>query len=202
LQCSNCLVQAYAPTVPTIGWLSLGTELSVWSALEGFRSGLADLGYTEGKNIRVQRYADGNADRLSALTGELVSLGATIIAYHTTAIRAVHDTAPNVPIVPEPLFSFLIPSCPLPCSTAPQAFSRPDRVLSQAGARRAGRSSAATCYEGPTTDSAAQSWRPSPGCSRRTSHRRGRSQANRSFRRPPPYRSRFAHRFQYAVFRS
>jgi hypothetical protein len=58
------------------------------------------------------------------------------------------------------------------------------------------------CYEGPTTDSAAQSWRPTPGCSRRTSHRRGRSQANRSFRRPPPYRSRFAHRFQYAVFRS
>jgi putative tryptophan/tyrosine transport system substrate-binding protein len=62
---------------------------------------LADLGYTEGKNIRVlQRYADGNADRLSALTGELVSLGATIIVTaHTTTIRAVHDAAPNVPIV-------------------------------------------------------------------------------------------------------
>ena len=56
-------------TVPTIGWLSLGTELSVRSALEAFRSGLADLGYTEGKNIRVlQRYADGSSDRLSALT--------------------------------------------------------------------------------------------------------------------------------------
>jgi ABC-type uncharacterized transport system substrate-binding protein len=89
------------PTVPTIGWLHLGMEFSIRSILEGFRSGLADLGYTEGKNIRVlQRYADGNADRLSALTGELVSLGATIIVTtHTTTIQAVHDAAPNVPIV-------------------------------------------------------------------------------------------------------
>src|SRR5262245_3178661 len=87
--------------VPTIGWLHLGTELSVGRVLGGFRSGLADLGYTEGKNIRVlQRYADGNVDRLSALTGELVSLGATIIVTnHTTAIRAAHDAAPNIPIV-------------------------------------------------------------------------------------------------------
>jgi hypothetical protein len=92
---------AQQPTVPTIGWLHLGPELSVRSILEGFRSGLADLGYTEGKNIRVlQRYADGNVDRLSALTGELVSLGATIIVTnHTTTIRAVHDAAPNVAIV-------------------------------------------------------------------------------------------------------
>jgi len=87
--------------MPTIGWLSLGTERALRSILEGFRSGLAALGYTEDKNIRVlQRYADGNADRLSALASELVSLGATIIVTsHTTAIRAVHDAAPNVPIV-------------------------------------------------------------------------------------------------------
>jgi putative ABC transport system substrate-binding protein len=87
--------------VPTIGWLYLGTELSVRRVLEGFRSGLADLGYTEGKNVRVlYRFADGNVDRLSALTGELVSLGATIIVTnHTTTIRALHDAAPNVPIV-------------------------------------------------------------------------------------------------------
>ena len=89
------------PTVPTIGWLHLGMEFSIRSIFEGFRSGLAALGYTEDKNIRVlQRYADGNADRLSALASELVSLGATIIVtHHTTGIQAVHDAAPNVPIV-------------------------------------------------------------------------------------------------------
>jgi putative ABC transport system substrate-binding protein len=62
---------------------------------------LADLGYTDGKNIRVlYRYADGSVDRLSALTLESVSLGAkVIVTAGTTAIRAVHDAAPNVPIV-------------------------------------------------------------------------------------------------------
>jgi ABC-type uncharacterized transport system substrate-binding protein len=87
--------------MPTIGWLSLAREPSDRAGVEAFRSGLADLGYTEGENIRVlYRYADGNVDRIPALTSELVSLGATIIVtYSTTAIRAAHDAAPNVPIV-------------------------------------------------------------------------------------------------------
>src|SRR5262245_40704321 len=47
---------------------------------EAFRSGLAALGYKEGDNIRVlYRYADGHAERLSALASELVSLGAMVI---------------------------------------------------------------------------------------------------------------------------
>src|SRR5215475_585131 len=37
---------------------------------------------------------------------------------------------------PTPLFLFFLPVPRFSCSTAPQAFSRPDRVLSQAGARR------------------------------------------------------------------
>jgi putative ABC transport system substrate-binding protein len=95
--------QAHAqqPTMPTIGYLSLGSEVINRPNVEAFRSGLADLGYTEGKNIRLlYRYADLNADRLSALAIELVSLGATVIATAgTTAILAAHDAAPNVPIV-------------------------------------------------------------------------------------------------------
>ena len=92
---------AQQPAMRTIGWLYLGSEPSTQSVIEGFRSGLSDWGYTEGKNIRVlYRYADGSVDRLSALTIESVSLGARIIVTAgTTAIRAVHDAAPNVPIV-------------------------------------------------------------------------------------------------------
>src|SRR5215475_4566996 len=37
---------------------------------------------------------------------------------------------------PTPLFHFFLPVPRFSCSTAPEAFSRPDRVLSQAGARR------------------------------------------------------------------
>ena len=45
--------QAQKPAMPTIGWLYLGSETSVRYVVEAFRSGLADLGYTEGRNIRV-----------------------------------------------------------------------------------------------------------------------------------------------------
>jgi putative tryptophan/tyrosine transport system substrate-binding protein len=92
---------AQQPAMPTIGFLDLSWEHSLQPIIKAFRSGLADLGYTEGKNIRVlYRYADLNVGRLSALAIELVSLGATIIVTSgTTAILAAHDAAPNVPIV-------------------------------------------------------------------------------------------------------
>jgi len=87
--------------MPTIGFLHLGSEHGFRPLVEAFRSGLVDLGYTEGKNIRVlYRYADENVDHLSSLTLELVSLGAMVIVTSgTTSIRAAHDAAPNIPIV-------------------------------------------------------------------------------------------------------
>jgi putative ABC transport system substrate-binding protein len=93
--------QAQQPTIPAIGYLYLGSQRSIQQFIEAFRSGLAALGYTEGKNIRVlYRFADGNADRLSSLTHELVSLGAmVIVTAASTSIQAAHVAAPNVPIV-------------------------------------------------------------------------------------------------------
>ena len=86
---------------PIVGFLSLGSEVSTQAPIEGFRSGLAALGYIEDRNIRVlYRFADGKAERLADLTTELVSLGAKIIVTSsTTAVRAAHSAAPTVPIV-------------------------------------------------------------------------------------------------------
>ena len=86
---------------PVIGFLDLRSERSVQPVIAAFRSGLAELGYNEGENIRVlYRFANERAERLSSLTIELVTLGATIIVTSsTTAIQAVHAAAPNVPIV-------------------------------------------------------------------------------------------------------
>ena len=90
---------AQQPAMRTIGFLHLGSEPV--EIIEAFRSGLVAFGYTEGKNIQVlYRFANGNADQLSGQTHELASLGATVIVTAgTTAIRAAHDAAPNVPIV-------------------------------------------------------------------------------------------------------
>jgi putative tryptophan/tyrosine transport system substrate-binding protein len=86
---------------PIVGFLDLGSERSVQSSIEAFRSGLAALGYVENQNIRVlYRFAEGRAERLSELTKELVSLGArVIVTISTTAIRAAHAAVPTVPIV-------------------------------------------------------------------------------------------------------
>ena len=56
--------------------------------LESFRQGLRDLGYVEGKNIiLVYRYAEGNEDRLGALTAELVREKVDSISSH---LKVVH----------------------------------------------------------------------------------------------------------------
>jgi putative ABC transport system substrate-binding protein len=94
-------VSAQQTAIPVIGFLFLGSERAIQQIAEAFQSGLAALGYREGENIRVlYRFADGNANRLPALAVELVSLGATVIVTAgSTSIQAVHDAAPNVPIV-------------------------------------------------------------------------------------------------------
>jgi putative ABC transport system substrate-binding protein len=108
---SSSRMHAQQSTMPTIGFLDLASERDLQEFVKAFWSGLTALGYTEGKNIRVlYRFADGNADRLSALTLELVSLGATIIVTNgSVAIQAAHAAAPNVPVVswagPDPVWA-------------------------------------------------------------------------------------------------
>jgi putative ABC transport system substrate-binding protein len=84
-----------------VGFLSLSGERESQPIIEAFQSGMAALGYTESKNIRVlYRFANGNAERLSALAVELASLGTiVIVTFGGTSIQAAHEAAPNVPIV-------------------------------------------------------------------------------------------------------
>jgi putative ABC transport system substrate-binding protein len=95
--------------IPVVGYLFLGSQSWNQPFFDAFMSGLVARGYIEGKNIRVlHRFADGHSDRLSALTTELVSLGARVIVTSGgAAIAAAHKAAPSVPIVsligPEPV---------------------------------------------------------------------------------------------------
>src|SRR6266446_4614599 len=48
--------------------------------IESFRRGLRDLGYMEGRNLRIEyRYAEGRPDRLPGLAVELVQLKPDVI---------------------------------------------------------------------------------------------------------------------------
>ncbi len=68
---------------------------------EGFRQGLRDLGYMEGRNITTEaRWSEGSPDRLPALARELVALKPdVIVASSMQAIRAVKDATTTIPIV-------------------------------------------------------------------------------------------------------
>lgn len=63
-----------------IGVLSPISKTAAERNVEALRAGLRELGYTEGRNIRLEiKYADGAIERLPHLAAELVGLGPAVI---------------------------------------------------------------------------------------------------------------------------
>ena len=78
---------AQRPEVPVIGFLSSTTKEGVGSYLVGLARGLAEAGYTEGRNLQIEyRWADDQTEQLPALAANLVKRGVSAIV--TSAIRA------------------------------------------------------------------------------------------------------------------
>jgi ABC-type uncharacterized transport system substrate-binding protein len=85
-----------------VGYLNLSSATKVSSALlEVFRIKLEQLGYVEGKNLKlVVRRADDDYTRLPALAAELVSLAPNVIVSTTTpATAALQHATSSIPIV-------------------------------------------------------------------------------------------------------
>src|SRR3989304_1693636 len=94
---------------------------AVWPhALEGFRQGLRDLGWVEGRNIVVEyRWAEGRFDRLPGLVEELVRLKVDVIVAPTSIYAAAARRATStIPIVfashADPIGSGHVASLPRP----------------------------------------------------------------------------------------
>src|SRR6516165_12013530 len=68
---------------------------------DAFRKGLADLGYIDGQNIRIEyRLSAGDFSRLPAMAEELVRLPVDIIvADGTKSAQIAHEAARTIPIV-------------------------------------------------------------------------------------------------------
>jgi putative ABC transport system substrate-binding protein len=84
-----------------IGFLGLTSASGLASRMEALRAGLRDLGYVEGKNLVIEyRWAEGKAERLPELAGELVRLKVDVIVTHQAAgIRAAKGATTTIPIV-------------------------------------------------------------------------------------------------------
>jgi putative ABC transport system substrate-binding protein len=93
--------QTQAQNTPRVGWIFPGASAGNPTELTGFKQGLLELGYVEGRNIAVEyRFGEYSAERLPELATDLARLNVSVIAaFGNIAIRAVQRAAPVTPIV-------------------------------------------------------------------------------------------------------
>jgi len=95
-------LSAQQPPVQVIGFLSSASLEASQFVLQDFRSGLAQEGYVEGKNVTIEyRFADGQYDRLPALAEDLVHRQVRVVATSggSTSALAIHAATKTIPIV-------------------------------------------------------------------------------------------------------
>jgi putative tryptophan/tyrosine transport system substrate-binding protein len=98
------VARAQQSAVPVIGYLSsgVGPPQPNDPNVSAFRTGLAEAGYFEGKNLAIEyRWGDANLARMRALAAELVNLQvAVLVAVGANASAfAARDATSTIPIV-------------------------------------------------------------------------------------------------------
>jgi putative ABC transport system substrate-binding protein len=87
--------------LPRIGFLGLVTPAALAGPIEALRAGLRELGYVEGKTLRIEyRWAEGRYETLPALAADLVKQKvALILTQGTDGTRAAKLATTTIPIV-------------------------------------------------------------------------------------------------------
>ena len=95
------VVLAQQSAIPVIGVMSPLSIATAARNLAALRNGLRDLGYTEGKNLKIEyRFGDGNPERFTQLLSELVGLKpAVIVVGSNAAVMAAVRATQTIPLI-------------------------------------------------------------------------------------------------------
>jgi putative ABC transport system substrate-binding protein len=90
-----------AGKVYRIGFVSNSSPAAGEALAGAFRQGLTDLGWVDGQNVAIEyRWAEGDLERHSRLTGELVARKVDVLVLAgTVAARAALQATRTIPIV-------------------------------------------------------------------------------------------------------
>jgi putative ABC transport system substrate-binding protein len=93
--------RAQQAAMPLIGLISPQSVASAARNLAAFRNGLRELGYTEGRNVRIEyRFTEGVAERFPVLVADLVALKpAMILVGSIGGVLAAHTVTRTIPVI-------------------------------------------------------------------------------------------------------
>jgi putative tryptophan/tyrosine transport system substrate-binding protein len=86
--------------IPVIGYLGTASAESTGIDLDGFRRGLADAGFVDGRNVTIEYRWAGRDDRLPALAADLITrqVAVMVVTSNSGALAAKAATS-SIPIV-------------------------------------------------------------------------------------------------------
>src|SRR4051794_10902223 len=93
------LAGAQQQPMPVVGLLDSGSAVEFGLGGAAFRQSLAEAGFVEGRNIRIEsRWAEGDYDRLPLLAAELARIPVTVLAATgVTAALACQKATVTIP---------------------------------------------------------------------------------------------------------